>query len=81
MQRSLALVLLLIVLIPLAAGHRGGHDELANTTTEQTDASPAPVGHAVAVDRSTAIGAAVLVILTITASLIGIRRYARRRTG
>lgn len=82
MQRPLTLTILLITLLPLTAGHTGAHDETVNTTAteEHTETAPAPVGHTAAVDRSTALGAAVLVLLTISVSVLGIHRYARRRT-
>lgn len=82
MQRHILIAMLLLIVLPFTAGHKGGHDYTVNTTAtdEHTEAAPAPVGHAAAVDRTTAIISAVVVLLTLSVAVFGIHRYARTRS-
>lgn len=82
MQRHTLLTVLLLLCMPLVAGHAGSHDDTVNTTAtdEHTEAGPAPVGHVAAVDRTTAIASAVAVLLTLSIAVFGIHRYVRTRT-
>lgn len=80
MQRHVLIAMLFLIILPFTAGHKGGHDDTVNTTGEHVEAAPAPVGHAAAVDRTTAIATAVAVLLTLSITVFGIHRYAQARS-